>query len=121
MIQGNRSYSKTVRQCSEKIFTYHLQILHQATSELWRYLILYPENQIFLEKVQYKACLAITGAIQGSSRQKKYDELGLHTLIERSWRSKLIFFIRCFITRISLFVSEITFERELSLKNSMNC
>ena len=80
-----------------------------------------PENQIFLEKVQYKACLAITGAIQGSSRQKKYDELGLHTLIERSWRSKLIFFIRCFITRISLFVSEITFERELSLKNSMNC
>ena len=33
-----------------------------------------PENQSFqnkFEKVQYKACLAITGAIQGTSRQKK--------------------------------------------------
>ena len=32
-----------------------------------------PENQNFqnkLEKVQYKVCLAITGAIQGTSRQK---------------------------------------------------
>ena len=50
---------------------------------LWR-------NQDFqnkLEKVQYKACLAITGAIQGTSRQKIYDDLSLHTLIERSWRS----------------------------------
>ena len=45
-----------------------------------------PGNQNFqneLEKVQYKACLAITGAIQGTSRQKIYDELGLHTLIKR--------------------------------------
>ena len=56
-----------------------------------------PENQNFqnkLEKVQYKACLAITGAIQGTSRQKIYDELGLHTLIERRWRSKLTFFYK---------------------------
>ena len=56
-----------------------------------------PENQSFqnkFEKVQYKACLAITGAIQGTSRQKNYDELGLHTLIERRWRSKLTFFYK---------------------------
>ena len=56
-----------------------------------------PGNQNFqnkLEKVQYKACLAITGAIQGTSRQKIYDELGLHTLIERRWRSKLTFFYK---------------------------
>ena len=56
-----------------------------------------PENQNFqnkLKKVQYKVCLAITGAIQGTSRQKNYDELGLHTLIEKRWRSKLIFFIK---------------------------
>ena len=78
--------------CSEKSFTYYLQILLQTTSGLWRYdkleKLIYdkPENQTFQNKIQnhqYKACLAITGAIQGTSRQKKYNELGLHTLIER--------------------------------------
>ena len=52
-----------------------------------------PGNQNFqnkLEIVQYKACLAITGAIQGTSRQKIYDKLGLHTLIKRRWRSKVV-------------------------------
>ena len=56
-----------------------------------------PENENFqnkLEKVQYRACLAITGAIQGTSRQKLYDELGLHSLNKRRWRNKLIFFIK---------------------------
>ena len=33
-----------------------------------------------IEKVQYRACLAITGAIQGTSKEKIYDELGLHSL-----------------------------------------
>ena len=31
-----------------------------------------------LKKVQYRTCRAITGAIQGTSRTKLYDELGLH-------------------------------------------
>ena len=56
-----------------------------------------PRNQNFqnkLEKVQYKSCLAITGAIQGTSRQKMYNELGLHTLIERRWHTKLTFFYK---------------------------
>ena len=54
-----------------------------------------PGNQNFqnkLEKFQFKACLVITGAIQGTSRQKNYNELGLDTLIERRWRGKLTFF-----------------------------
>ena len=44
-----------------------------------------PGNQTFqnkLEKIQYKSCLAITSATQGTSRQKIYVELGLHTVIE---------------------------------------
>ena len=56
-----------------------------------------PGNQNFqskLKKVQYKACLVITGAIQGTSRQKIYNELGLHTSIEKRWRSKLTFFYK---------------------------
>ena len=54
-----------------------------------------PNNENFqnkLEKVQYRACLAITGAIQGTSRTKLYDELGLHSLIKRRWCNKLTFF-----------------------------
>ena len=50
--------------------------------------------QIKLEKVQYRACLAITGAIQGTSRIKLYDELSLHSLIKRRWCNKLIFFYK---------------------------
>ena len=54
-----------------------------------------PNNENFqskLEKVQYRACLAITDAIKGTSRERLYNELGLHSLITRRWRSKLIFF-----------------------------
>ena len=56
-----------------------------------------PNNENFqnkIEQVQYKACLAITNAIKGTSRERLYDELGLHSLIERRWRSKLIFFYK---------------------------
>ena len=39
-----------------------------------------PSNNNFqnkMEKVQYRACLAITSGIQGTSRERLYDELGL--------------------------------------------
>ena len=51
-----------------------------------------PNNENFqskFEKDQYSACLAITGAIQGTSRTKLYDELGLHSLIKRCWCNKV--------------------------------
>ena len=56
-----------------------------------------PNNENFqnkLEKVQYRACLAITDANQGTSRTKIYDELDLHSLIKRRWCNKLIFFYK---------------------------
>ena len=56
-----------------------------------------PNNQNFqnkLEKVQYRACLAITGAIQENSRTNLYDELGLHSLIKTCWCNKLILFYK---------------------------
>ena len=56
-----------------------------------------PNNENFqdkLEKVQYRAYLAITAEIQGTSRIKLYDELGLHSLIKRRWCNKLIFFYK---------------------------
>ena len=56
-----------------------------------------PNNEDFqnkLGRVQYRACLVITGEIQGTSRTKLYDELGLHSLIKRRWCNKLIFFYK---------------------------
>ena len=44
-----------------------------------------PNNEIFpnkMEKVQYRTCLAITGGIQGTSRERFCDELGLHSLVK---------------------------------------
>ena len=52
-----------------------------------------PQNEYFCEKiesVQYKATLAITGAIQGTSRDKIYQELGLESLKSRRWYKRLV-------------------------------
>ena len=49
-----------------------------------------------LELLQYNACLAITGAIRGTSREKLYEELGLESLQLRRWFRKLSFFYKLF-------------------------
>ena len=41
-----------------------------------------------------KSCIAITGAIQGTSEERLYDELGLRSLSKRRWYSKLLSFVR---------------------------
>ena len=51
-----------------------------------------PQDESFCEKlesVQYIAALAITGAIQGASRKKIYQELGLESLKSRRWYKRL--------------------------------
>ena len=56
-----------------------------------------PSNDNFqnkMEKVQYRACLMITGGIQGTSREQLYYELGLHLLVKRCWHNKLAFFVK---------------------------
>ena len=50
--------------------------------------IIYDEayNETFyqkLESIQYNACLALSGAIRGSSRENPYHELGLESLQSR--------------------------------------
>ena len=42
-----------------------------------------------LESVQYKAAIAITGAIQSTSRNKTYEELGIESLKGRRWYRRL--------------------------------
>ena len=56
-----------------------------------------PGNDNFqneMEKFQYRACLAISGGIQRTFRERLFDELGLHSLVKRRWRNKLVFFIK---------------------------
>ena len=51
-----------------------------------------PNNEQFcnmIERVQYNAALAITGAIKGTSEQKKYSELGFESLLFRRWFPRL--------------------------------
>ena len=54
-----------------------------------------PCNETFKEKleaVQYNACLAITGALSGTSQEGIYREFGLETLNNRRWSRNLLFF-----------------------------
>ena len=47
-----------------------------------------PKNESFksrFESTQYKACIATTGAIQRTSRERPYRELGLESLSDRCW------------------------------------
>ena len=44
-----------------------------------------------IENVQYRACIAITGGIQGTSWERLYRELGLESFIDRRWIRKLAF------------------------------
>ena len=56
-----------------------------------------PNNGSFkskIESIQYKACIAITGAIQGTSRERLYRELGLESLSDRCWFQKLRVFYK---------------------------
>ena len=56
-----------------------------------------PQNKYFsekLESVQYKAALAITGAVQGTSRDDIYQELGLEPLKSRRWYKRLSFMFK---------------------------
>ena len=64
------------------------------------------QNESFCEKlesVQYKAALAITGAIQGSSREKLYQELGLESLKSRRWYRRLCCMYKIMKKSTSLF------------------
>ena len=47
-----------------------------------------------LESIQYNACLALTGPIRGSLKEKIYQEFGSESLWVRCWYRKLCLFIK---------------------------
>ena len=60
-----------------------------------------------LESPQYYACLAITGAIRGSSREKIYQELGFESLQQRHCCRKLCSFYKDFKNESPLYLFNI--------------
>ena len=62
-----------------------------------------PNNESFcnkIERVQYNAALAITGAIRGTSQTKLYHELGLESLKFRRWMRRLCMFYKIKILKL---------------------
>ena len=57
-----------------------------------------------IESVKYKAALAITGAIQGPSRKKLYQELGLEHLHQRRWMRQLCLFYKVFHSKVPKYI-----------------
>ena len=57
-----------------------------------------------IDGVQYKAALAITGAIKGTSRAKLYKELGLETLKFRRWCRRLCMLYKVKTSGLSLYL-----------------
>ena len=49
-----------------------------------------------IESIQYNACLALSGVIRGSSREKLYQELGLESLQRRRWYREFSLFYKVF-------------------------
>ena len=49
-----------------------------------------------LESIQYNACLALTGAVRDTSKEKIYQELGLESLQIRQWYRKLCLFYKIY-------------------------
>ena len=89
MLQENRTYQKainthTIREallgiCRSSVrsnLDYSDVIFDKLNHESFKYRI---------ESIQYKASVAITGAIQGTSRERLYRELGLESLSDRCW------------------------------------
>ena len=67
---------------------------------IWITETLFMTNQITshlktkMENIQYESCIAITGAIRGTSREHSYHELGLKSLGDQRWCRKLTFFYK---------------------------
>ena len=71
------------------------------------------QSHLKLDSIQYNACLAITGAICGSSRQKLYQELSFESLQQRHWYRKLCCFYKIFKNENPLYLFNIIPTRKL--------
>ena len=67
-----------------------------------------------LELFQYNACLAITVAIRGTSKEKVYQELGLEPFQLQRWFRKLCFFYKILKNNQPSYLSNIVPQRNFA-------
>ena len=67
-----------------------------------------------LESIQYNACLAITGTIRGTSKEKLYQEIGLESLQSRRWYRKLGMFYKIFKSKSPQYLFKLIPENKSS-------
>ena len=67
-----------------------------------------------LELLQYNTCLAITGTIKGTSREKLYEELRLESLQLGCWFRKLFYFYKLFNSEHPHYLSKLIPSRSSS-------
>ena len=67
-----------------------------------------------LEFIQYNACLAITGAIRGTSKENLYREICLESLQLRPWYGKLGMLYKIFKSRRSQYLFRLITAKTLS-------
>ena len=87
-----------------------------------------PSNESFnekLESVQYKTALAITGAIQGTSRKKNFMVLGLESLKSRKWFRRLCCMFKIMKIQAPEYLTNLIPKRNQNSRNiyipSYNC
>ena len=76
----------------------------------------------YLKSIRYNTCLAITGAIRGTSTEKINWELGLESLKSRRWFRKLCHFYKIFNKKLPLYLFNLipTFNRVRNTRLSCN-
>ena len=82
-----------------------------------------PQNESFcdkIESVQYKAALAITGAIQGTSRDKLNQELGLELIKARRWYKHLCCMYKIMTQKAPNYLINLITKRDPTIKNKNN-
>ena len=65
--------------------------------------------------IQNRACLRITGAIRGTSREKIYQELGLESLQSRRWYRKLAMFYKIYKNKSPFYLFNLIPEKNIFL------
>ena len=79
-----------------------------------------------LETVKYNASLAIKGPIKGTSREKRYQKLGLEYLQQRRWVRRLCLFYKVVSTKLPAYIYDIIppvsqSQRHPNTFNSISC
>ena len=84
---------KTLDQMYKALVRSHLDycdILYHIPSVQTQFGVTLTDLMEKAERIQYQAALAFTGAWQGSSRSKLYEELGWESLSERRWCRRIL-------------------------------